>query len=60
MGDLTLYAGFRHGGKSSILIPFTALAPAVTVALVVPLLRERLRDAIGVALAVVAGVLLST
>lgn len=62
MGDLALYAALRQGGKSSILIPLTALAPAITVVMVVALLREKLRvrHAIGVALAIVAGVLLST
>lgn len=62
MGDLTLYAAFRRGGPSSILIPFTALAPIVTIGLAIPLLAERLRwrEWCAVALAVVAGVLLST
>lgn len=61
MGDLTLYAALHQGGPSSILIPFTALAPVVTVLLAVPLLHERLgwRQVCGVILAIVAGILLA-
>ena len=62
MGDLTLYAGFRAAGPTSILIPLTALAPAVTVVMAVVFLNEKLRkrDVAAVLLALTAGILLST
>jgi len=62
VGDLVLYAAFRSGGPSSILIALTALAPAITVTLAIAFLGERLgwREACSVVLAIIAGVLLST
>jgi len=48
-------------GKASVVIPLTALYPAVTVAMAAALLRERPSpyQAVGIVLAVIASVLLS-
>lgn len=50
-----------EGGKASVVIPLTALYPAVTVAMAAALLRERPSpyQAAGIVLAIVASLLLS-
>jgi chloramphenicol-sensitive protein RarD len=61
-GMVLFYASYRGGATpASVVVPFSALYPVVTVALGIWLLRERLSPAqyVGAALAVVAGVLLA-
>ncbi len=50
-----------EGGKASVVIPLTALYPAVTVAMAAVLLKEKPNpyQAVGIVLAIVASVLLS-
>jgi transporter family protein len=61
LGVLATLAAYRHGGKASIVTPLAALYPVITVALAVPLLRERVgvREITGIVCAVVAGLALS-
>jgi transporter family protein len=62
LGAWALLAAMKHGGRASIVVPFTALYPLVTVSLAPLLLHESvtLLQAAGVACALVAVVLLST
>jgi bacterial/archaeal transporter family protein len=57
-----LLAAMKHGGKASIVVPFTALYPLVTVCLAPLILHESitLHQGAGVACALIAVVLLST
>jgi transporter family protein len=61
LGTLFLLYALRQGGKASLVVPITALYPLVTIILAVLLLRERvtIQQGIGMALAVIAVVLLS-
>ena len=61
LGTLLLFAAYPAGGKVSIVSVLTSLYPAITVVVAVPLFGERvtLLKAVGIALALVAGVLLS-
>ncbi len=61
LGALTCFAAFESGGKASIVVPLCYLFPIVTVALALTFLHESLTrtQAIGVALALVAAILLS-
>lgn len=61
LGAWLLFAALERGAKASVAIPLTALYPAVTIALAVALLQEKLsgREWLGVALALCGGVLLS-
>jgi transporter family protein len=62
LGAWALLAAMKHGGKASIVVPFTALYPLVTVSLAPVVLHEsitRLQGA-GVVCALIAVVLLST
>ena len=60
VGNLTLLAALRTG-RPAIVVPVTALYPLVTVIIAVAFMRERARvvQVIGIALAIVAVVLLS-
>jgi transporter family protein len=62
VGGWALLAAMKHGGKASIVVPFTALYPLVTVSLAPLLLHESitLSQGAGVACALIAVVLLST
>jgi transporter family protein len=62
LGAWALLAAMKHGGKASIVVPFTALYPLVTVSLAPLLLHESitLSQGAGVACALIAVVLLST
>ena len=62
LGAWALLAAMKHGGKASIVVPFTALYPLVTVSLAPLLLHESitLYQGAGVACALIAVVLLST
>jgi transporter family protein len=62
LGAWALLAAMKHGGKASIVVPFTALYPLVTVCLAPLLLHESitLSQGAGVACALIAVVLLST
>jgi bacterial/archaeal transporter family protein len=62
LGAWALLAAMKHGGKASIVVPFTALYPLVTVSLAPLLLHEpiTLHQCAGVACALIAVVLLST
>src|SRR5439155_6549547 len=61
LGALASFLAYRTGGKASVVTPLAALYPIVTVALAVPLFKERVsaREAIGIALALAAAVALS-
>lgn len=61
VGNLALLVSLREGGKASLVFPLTALYPLVTVVAAILFLRERARrvQAIGIALAVIAVLLLS-
>ncbi len=61
LGALTAFQAFESGGKASVVVPLMALYPMVTVLLAFIFLNERLSGTqwLGVALALVAGVLLS-
>ena len=61
LGALTSFAAFERGGKASIVVPLCYLFPVVTVVLAMAFLHESLirTQAIGIALALVAAVLLS-
>jgi transporter family protein len=61
LGALALYASMGCGAKASVVVPLTALNPVLTILLAITLLHERLTGFqwIGIALAVLAGVLLS-
>lgn len=61
LGALTSFAALESGGKASIVISLVSLYPLITVAFAVLLLRERITilQTIGIALAIVAAVLLS-
>jgi bacterial/archaeal transporter family protein len=62
LGGWALLAAMKHGGKASIVVPFTALYPLVTVSLAPLLLHEaiNLSQGAGVVCALIAVVLLST
>jgi bacterial/archaeal transporter family protein len=62
LGGWALLAAMKHGGKASIVVPFTALYPLVTVCLAPWLLGESitLHQGAGVVCALIAVVLLST
>jgi drug/metabolite transporter (DMT)-like permease len=61
LGNFALLASLRAGGKAAIVFPLTALYPLITVMVAFVFLRERARrvQALGIALAVVAVLLLS-
>lgn len=61
LGALTSFTALESGGKASVVISLIALYPLVTVALAVMLLHERitLAQTVGVAIAIVAAILLS-
>jgi drug/metabolite transporter (DMT)-like permease len=61
LGNLSLLAAFRSGGKASIVTPLSGLYPVVTIPLAIILFQESvgLREWAGIALALVAGVALS-
>lgn len=61
LGSWFLFVALEKGAKASVAIPLTALYPLITALLAVALLGERLagRQWVGLALAIVAGVLLS-
>ena len=56
LGNIAYFDVFSRGGKAAAVIPITALYPAVTVLLAIPILRERLNGAqwIGIGLSLVA------
>ena len=56
-----LFIYVLHSGRASVIVPFTALYPALTVLLAMVFLKETLepRELVGVVLAVVAGLLLA-
>ncbi len=62
LGGWALLAAMKNGGRASIVVPFTALYPLVTVCLAPLLLHESvtLHQGVGVACALIAVVLLST
>ena len=62
LGAWALLAAMKHGGKASIVVPFTALYPLVTVALAPSVLHESITalQGAGVVCALIAVVLLST
>ena len=62
LGAWALLAAMKHGGKASIVVPFTALYPLVTVALAPWVLNESVTQlqAGGILCALIAVVLLST
>jgi transporter family protein len=61
LGAWCMFAALEKGAKASVAVPLTALNPLVTVLLAIAFLREQLTPTqwTGVALAVVAGVLMS-
>jgi drug/metabolite transporter (DMT)-like permease len=61
VGNLTLLAAYRGGGKASIVTPLCALYPVVTIPLAVGLFRERVGpwEAVGIGLALASAVALS-
>jgi len=61
LGALTSFVALESGGKASIVISLISLYPLLTVGFAVAFLHERLTatQAVGVALAIVAAVLLS-
>jgi len=61
LGAWFLYASLENGAKASVAVPLTALYPLLTVLLAVLFLGETPRPLqwLGIALAVVAGVLMS-
>jgi bacterial/archaeal transporter family protein len=61
LGAWFLYASLESGAKASIAVPLTSLYPLLTVILAVGFLGERVSPLqwVGIALAVVAGVLMS-
>ena len=52
LGNIAYFDLFSRGGKAAAVIPITALSPAVTILLAIPLLKERLNrwQAIGIGL----------
>jgi bacterial/archaeal transporter family protein len=62
LGGWALLAAMKHGGRASIVVPFTALYPLVTVSLAPLLLHESitLSQGAGVACALIAVVFLSS
>ena len=60
-GNLALFASLNEGGKAAIVFPLTALYPLITVVIAIIFMREtaRLVQGLGIALAIVAVVLLS-
>ena len=62
LGAWALLAAMKHGGKASIVVPFTALYPLVTVCLAPWVLHESITglQGAGVVCALIAVVLLST
>jgi transporter family protein len=61
LGALTSFVALESGGKASVVISLISLYPLVTVALAVAILHERLTltQGFGVAIAIVAAILLS-
>ena len=61
LGNFAVLASLRAGGKAAIIFPLTALYPLITVIVAVIFMRERARrvQAIGMALAIIAVLLLS-
>ena len=61
LGALTSFTALESGGKASVVISLISLYPLVTVAFAVTVLHERitLAQGVGVALAIVAAILLS-
>jgi transporter family protein len=61
LGALTSFTALESGGKASVVISLISLYPLLTVAFAVTFLHERLTlaQALGVALAIVAAILLS-
>ena len=61
LGTLTILAAYHHGGKASVVTPFAALYPLVTVVLAVSFLHEKIsyREVVGIVLALAATVALS-
>ena len=61
LGNFALLAAFASNGKASVITPLSALYPLVSVPLAILLLGERIgrRETAGIALALVAGALLS-
>jgi len=61
LGAWSLYASLERGARASVAVPLTALNPLITLVLAFAFLGERLNytQVAGVALAIVAGVLLS-
>jgi drug/metabolite transporter (DMT)-like permease len=61
LGNLTLLAAYRNGGKASIVTPLAGLYPAATIPLAILVFKESLgpRAWVGVALALAAGVALA-
>jgi transporter family protein len=61
LGAFTSFAALESGGKASIVIPLVYLYPLVTILLALLFLHERLTgvQAVGIALAIVAAILLS-
>jgi drug/metabolite transporter (DMT)-like permease len=61
LGNLTVLAAFATGGKAAIVTPMAGLYPAITVALAVGFLGERVRSRewLAIGLALVAVVALS-
>jgi bacterial/archaeal transporter family protein len=62
LGAWALLAAMKHGGKASIVVPFTALYPLVTVCLAPWVLHESITglQGAGVVCALIAVILLST
>ncbi len=61
LGALTSFTALESGGKASIVISLISLYPLLTVAFAVLVLHEKLtaRQGVGIALAIVAAILLS-
>jgi uncharacterized membrane protein len=61
LGNLSLLAAFRNGGKASIVAPLSGLYPVVTIPLVIVIFREYvgMREWAGIVLALAAAVALS-
>ncbi|MBO0910919.1 MAG: EamA family transporter [Acidobacteria bacterium] len=61
LGALTSFTALESGGQASVVISLISLYPLVTVALAVTILGERIRtaQAVGIAIAIAAAILLS-
>jgi drug/metabolite transporter (DMT)-like permease len=60
LGNLTVLAAYRYGGKASVVTPLTGLYPVVTIPLAILFFDERVgnREWVGIALALVSAVAL--